>query len=86
MDLCRKNAVLPTTVGEQKCVKSVHIFTITHSCVAIMTYRLSDFVLIYLGGHCEVITSLTAAQHKDRIMGSSGTETGRDGNPGGPDE
>lgn len=63
MDLRRENAVLPTTLGEQMCVNSGHIFTIPHSWITIMNYRLPDFVLIYLGGHCEVITSLTVAQH-----------------------
>lgn len=43
-------------------------------------------VSIYLWGHCEVITSWTAAQHKDRIMGSAGTETAHGGAPVGRNE
>lgn len=73
----------------EMCKSCLYIFSqpfVIHNLVRIMNYKLSDFVLIYLWGHCEVITSWTAAQHKDRIMGSSGTETGRDGTPGGRNE
>lgn len=84
-----KCSAICSCMWAEMCKSCPSIFSrpfVTHNLVRIMNYKLSDFVLIYLWGHCEVITSWTAAQHEDRIMGSSGTETGRDGTPGGRNE